>query len=67
MEQPSLDGGGRLKGPVEQNISAFPGTQRRLFISHRGQNSGGHGDWLEQESGEHVNELSSAHFNCLPV
>lgn len=28
MEQTSLDGGGRLKGPVEHNISAFPGTQR---------------------------------------
>jgi len=45
----------------------FKSTWELLFISHHGQAAGGHGDWLEQESGRHVNELNSTYLSCLPV
>ena len=45
----------------------FKSTWKLLFISHRGQATGGHGDWLEQDPWRHVNELSSTYLSRLPV
>lgn len=66
-----LNDGEWLKWLLEQNTFAvtdkFKNTWERQLNSHHGQAAGGHGDWLEQESGRHVNELNSSYLSCLPV
>lgn len=41
--------------------------ERLQFNSRCGQAAGGHGDWLEQDSGRHVNELNGTYLSCLSV
>lgn len=48
---------------TKQSQTQFKSTWELLFISHHGQAAGGHGDWLEQESGRHVNELNSTYLS----
>lgn len=55
-------GGGCWSRTATQSQAGFEAA-----VSHRGQAAGGHGGWLEQGPGRHVNELSSAHLSCLPV
>lgn len=52
---------------MAQSPTKFKSTWELLFISHRGQAAGGHGDWLERESGRHVNELNSTYSSSPPV
>jgi len=51
----------------QSSQSKFKSIWKLLFISHRDQAAGGHGGWLEQESGKHVNELSSTYLSCPPL